>query len=180
MKNFNKALVGTAAAAAMAVSATPAMARDRHDDGIGAGEIIAGALIIGGIAAIASASNNNRDRYAYDRAGYRGDYRYYNGYRDNYRQRDGSRRAVNQCIRAAENEAARYGGRANVTEIRDIDRKRYGYRVKGNIVVADGYNGYRGHRNYRGRGYYDNGSFTCYTDRGRVSDVRLKGLGNYR
>lgn len=170
MNNFNKAIVGTAAAAAMAVSATPAMARDRDNDGIGAGEIIAGALIIGGIAAIASASNNNRDRYAYDRAGYRGDYRH----------QDGSRFAVNQCVRAAEREAARYGGRANVTQIRDIDRKRYGYRVKGNIVVADGYNGYRGNRGYRGRGYQDSGSFTCFTDRGRVSDVRLRGLGNYR
>jgi len=168
MNNFSKALVGTAAAAALAVSATPAMARDR--DGIGAGEIIAGALIIGGIAAIVSASSNNRDHYAYDRAGYRGD----------YRQQDGSRFAVNQCVLAAERAAARYGGRANVTQIRDINRKRNGYQVKGTIVVANSHNGYRGNQGYRGRGYQDSGSFTCSTDRGRVSDVRLRGLGNYR
>ena len=47
MKYLSKALIGTVAAGAMAVtSASPAMARDRHDDGIGAGEIIAGALIM--------------------------------------------------------------------------------------------------------------------------------------
>ena len=51
MKTISKALIGTVAAGAMALSASPAAARDRHDDGIDAGDIIAGALVIGGIAA---------------------------------------------------------------------------------------------------------------------------------
>ena len=72
MQSFTKAALCTAAAGAMAfTTAAPADAqryRDRNNDGISAGEVIAGALIIGGIAAIASASN--RDRYRDDR--YRG------------------------------------------------------------------------------------------------------------
>ena len=172
MKTFNKALIGSAAAAALAVSsATPAMARDHRDnDGISAGEVIAGALIIGGIAAIASAGSN-RDRY-----GYRDGYYDRRGYRDGYGPRYNPRQAVSQCVQAAEYRAQRYtrGGYANVTDIRDIDRTRNGLRVKGRIEVQDRYSGYRG---YRGRGYSDRGNFTCYVDRGRVRDVRLSGLG---
>ena len=67
-----KALVGTIAAGAMAVSAaSPASARDRGN-GIDAGDVIAGALVIGGIAAIAAAaSDNDRDYRDYrdDRRG---------------------------------------------------------------------------------------------------------------
>ena len=60
MKTISKALVGTVAAGAMALSATPAAARDRHHDGVDAGDIIAGALVIGGIAAVASSIGNDR------------------------------------------------------------------------------------------------------------------------
>lgn len=164
MTVFNKALIGTAAAAAMAVCSTPVMANGRDNGGIGTGEIIAGALVIGGIAAIAAASNNRRNHF--DRGGFNND----------FRPRDGSRRAVNQCIRAAEIEASRFGGRADVTQIRDIDRRRDGFRVDGRIIVSDNFRGQRGFR----RGFEDNGRFTCFTDRGRVSDVRFRGLGNYR
>ncbi len=56
--NWTKAAIGAATAGAM-LSATPALARDRYDhrdrDGIGAGEIIAGAVVLGGLAAILSA-----------------------------------------------------------------------------------------------------------------------------
>ena len=164
MTQFNTALTAAAAAAAMAVSATPAAARDYHGDnrdrdGISAGEIIAGVLVIGGIAAIAS-SAGKRDRYDHDRGGYdRSDYRDYD--RRGYARLD-PRQAVNQCIRAAERQATRRG-RANVTQIRDVDRTRYGYRVRGSIAV--------GNRSYR-----DNGRFTCITDgRGRP-DIRFKGI----
>ena len=44
MKTLKTAIVGTAAATAMAVSATPAMAKDHHKNGISAGEVIAGAV----------------------------------------------------------------------------------------------------------------------------------------
>jgi hypothetical protein len=87
MNKLNKALVGTATAAAMAVSATPAMAKDGRNGGPSAGEVIAGVAIIGAIAAIASSSNKDR-RYSYN--DYRGD-RYQN---DRYRQIN-QRQAVN-------------------------------------------------------------------------------------
>lgn len=80
-------------------------------------------------------------------------------------------RAVNQCVRAAEFEARRFGRFAQVTDVRDIDRTRFGLRVQGRIVV-DG--------NGRWRGGNDRGRFTCFVDRGRVYDVRLSGLGNFR
>ena len=79
MKNMSKALVGTVVAGALAMtSAAPAFAQYRqHDrDGVSVGDVIAGALIIGGIAAIASAANKNDrgyyrdDDYRDDRAGY--------------------------------------------------------------------------------------------------------------
>ncbi|MFM2371137.1 MAG: hypothetical protein RIS85_859, partial [Pseudomonadota bacterium] len=124
MKTFSKALVGTAAAAAVAVSsASPAMARDRG--GVDGGDIIAGALVIGGIAAIAAAaSSNNNDRY--DRYGYGDDWRGRDGwsdgrYRDNAYGRGNPRGAIEQCVRAAERNASRYGnGRADVTDVRDV------------------------------------------------------------
>lgn len=80
-------------------------------------------------------------------------------------------RAVNQCVRAAEIEARRFGRFAQVTDIRDIDRTRFGLRVQGRIVVENG---------GRWRGGVDRGRFTCFVDRGRVYDVRLSGLGNFR
>ncbi len=166
MNKLNKALVGTAAAAAMAVSASPAMANDGRNNGPSAGEVIAGVAIIGAIAAIASSGNNDR--------GYRGDRyddrRYYDSrYRNNYRHIN-QRQAVNRCVRAAENRATRRG-RAHVTDIRDIDRTRYGYRVKGRILVEQG----RWDR-YRNSRYADKGKFTCYIEGNRVSDVRFSGL----
>ncbi|WP_417595006.1 hypothetical protein [Parasphingorhabdus sp.] len=165
MNKLNKALVGTATAAAMAVSATPAMAKDSRNGGPSAGEVIAGVAIIGAIAAIASSSNKNR---GYSNANYRGD-RYDNGrYGNNYRQID-QRQAVNRCVIAAENEATRRG-RANVTDIRDVDRTRSGYRIKGNIRVDQN----RGR--YQRNSYSDKGKFTCYIEGNRVSNVQFSGL----
>ena len=106
--------------------ATPVQAKHRDRDGIDAGDVIAGALIIGGIAAVASAASKNRDR----------DYRYRDGYR--YRDRDrygydygyrrgNPRRAIEKCVRAVERDARRAGFRyADVTEIRDVDDRKRG------------------------------------------------------
>ncbi|GGB99736.1 hypothetical protein GCM10011494_17760 [Novosphingobium endophyticum] len=190
MEKLTRIMVGTLAAGAMAAStATPAIARD-HGNGIDAGDVIAGALVIGGIAAVAAAASRDNDRY---------DYRYGRDYRARYdygRSGDGrgvgSRDAVERCVRAAEQTASRYsyGARAKVTDVRDIDRKRYGYRVKGRIAVnamgrdwrsGDGYYGRGWGRDYRGwnsslRGY-DAGSFECKVDwRGRVADLDFKGI----
>ncbi len=194
MKTLSKALVGTVAAGAMAISsATPAFAEGRHHDrdGISAGDVIAGALVIGGIAAIASAASNNNRDYRYDRAGY-GDYGYNYGNRYNrgYGYAENPRRAVEQCVRAAEREAGRYSyGRADVTDIREVRDTRYGLEVKGRIAVnsmgrswrsSDGYYGRGWGGDYRGwnnslRGY-DSGSFKCKYERGRVVDIDFSGI----
>src|SRR5205085_6316367 len=94
--------------------------RDRHD-GVSAGDVIAGALVLGGIAAVASSVGRNNSGYYYNQRGYNG----YSGYNTDPRQ------AVEQCVAAAENQANRYsyGGRSNVTDIRNIDRTRYGYKI---------------------------------------------------
>ncbi len=186
MKTMSKALVGTIAAGAMAVSsASPAFAdgRDHRDrDGVSAGEIIAGALVIGGIAAVAaSAGRGDRyDDYRYGRAGYDRDYGW-----------GGSpRRAIEQCVYAAERTANRYSyGRADVTDIRQVKETRFGYEVKGRIAVnsmgrswraSDGNYGRGWNGDYRGwnsglRGY-DSGSFKCRVERGRVVDIDYSGI----
>ncbi len=200
MKTLTKAMVGTVAAGAMAVSAaSPAFARD-GDRGISTGEVIAGALIIGGIAAVAaSAGKNKRDRYGY-RSG--GDYRYDRaGYgRGGYDRagydygRIAQRKAVKRCVRAAERTASRYSyGNADVTDIRSVRNRRGGYDVKGRIAVNGhrygarrghvrgvGWDGdYRGYNSSRHRGY-DSGRFTCKIRHGRVVDIDFSGIRGLR
>ncbi|MXO56666.1 hypothetical protein [Pontixanthobacter gangjinensis] len=195
MKTIPKALAGTIAAGAMAMtSAAPAFARDRNDDGISTGEIIAGAVILGGIAAVLSSGNRDRDRYSYrDRDN-----------RQNYNRRGNGRRAVQQCVAAAERDAHRAGYRfADVTQIRDVDKRRGGWSVKGRIVV-DGSRGYsnrgynrdynrdynrgdrydrqdrRGYNQHR-RGYRnDAGTFRCDFSRGRVVGLSYNGIRGLR
>jgi hypothetical protein len=193
MMTLTKAMVGTVAAGAMAVSAaSPALAQhDRHrdNDGISAGEVIAGALVLGGIAAVAAAADNDRDDRYYDRDGrnYRdGRYRDYN--RRGYGYGSGNpRQAVSQCVAAAERNASRYTwGRADVTDIRRVDRIRGGYIIDGRIAVQNGRyrdgrrygngwgNDYRGwNDNLRG---YDAGRFSCEVRRGRVVNVDYSGI----
>src|SRR5688572_3115781 len=112
MKSITKALVGTVAAGAMVMApATPAFAQyDRDDDGIGAGEVIAGALILGGIAAVVAAASNNDNRRYNDGGYYNGRYYGNRGYDNgNYYNRAGnSRQAVEQCVHAAQQNANRY------------------------------------------------------------------------
>jgi hypothetical protein len=166
MKYISKSLLGAGAAAvALAGVAAPAQARDRYDrdrdrDGISAGEIIAGAVVLGGLAAILSSGNNGRDN---NRASYRG---------------GNSRNAVDRCVANVERWANGYS-RSDVTQIRDIQRTPQGYRVKGNVVVQDGYRDNRNDRNGYGRGY-DKGRFTCIVERGRVVDINYRGLDNWR
>ena len=129
------------------------------------------------------------DDYSRDRD-YRG-----RGYGDWYGYNAGGRgargggnvdRAVQRCIQAAENEAQRWGGgRAEVTQIRDIDRDRSGFLVRGSISVRSynsrnrswggNWDNYR--RGGRNNGF-DTGSFTCDYSRGRVVDIDFGGLRN--
>ncbi|WP_309622166.1 hypothetical protein [Novosphingobium sp.] len=215
MKTISKALVGTVAAGAMAItSASPAFAGHRDGDGISVGDVIAGALIIGGIVAVASATNNNDrgyrdygdgrydnrdgdDRYGDDRYGddrYENDRYGNNGYNNNgygnrYGNRGNPRQAIEQCVRSAEQYAARRYGRADVTDIREVKDSRYGWQIKGRIAVdtqrgqwqrgrgnyGNGWGGdYRGYNNSM-RGY-DSGSFKCKFERGRIVDLDIDGI----
>lgn len=167
MNALSKALAGTAAAGAMLVSAmSPALAAPGrpHDDGVRPGEVIAGALIVGGIAAIAS-QNHNR---GYDRTFV------------------SPRTAVDQCVRAAERGASRLRG--DVTDVRSVRQTRTGYEVRGRIAVKTfAGNAWRGKGQY-GNGWgndfrgwnnnlrgYDAGNFTCTVDRGRTN-VNYSGI----
>lgn len=144
------ALGAVAATALTAASVTPAMAQNHRDrDGIGAGEIIAGAVVIGGIAALAGAFDNNRGRW--DDRNYRG-----GGWDRGGGWGVNPRTAVDRCVRAAENQARRFGGYryADVIDVRNIDRTRDGFRVRGRIDVGGGWD-------RRGN---DRGNFTCRID----------------
>lgn len=171
ISSLSKAAIGAVAIGAM-ISATPTMARDHRDrDGISAGEIIAGAVVIGGLAAILSADNDRYDRgdrYDNRNPGRYDDARY--GYGYDYNRYGNSRSAVNQCVSAVERGSRRYG-RTDVTQVTSIDRKRDGYKIKGRVVVRDGYGGRWG----RG-GSYDKGKFSCDVRYGRVQDIRYSGL----
>ena len=67
---FRKSAAAFALLASVSMAATPALARDRgwggdwgrHRDRVDAGDVITGILIIGGIAAIASAASNDEKR----------------------------------------------------------------------------------------------------------------------
>ncbi|GMM92967.1 hypothetical protein [Qipengyuania sp. MTN3-11] len=177
IEKLAKGGIATAAVGAMALaSATPAAAqyRDRDRDGIGVGEIIAGAVILGGIAAVAGSIGNDRNR---DNRYYRdGRYGYYNG---------NPRQAVEACVNAANNDARRSGYRyAQVTEIRNVNDTRNGWRVRGNIRVdgSQGYGRYDRYDRYDRRGYNrgDNGRFTCEIERGRIRDIDYDGIRGLR
>ncbi len=171
MKAVGKLLVGAAAAAMMTVSAAPAQAQwgGRYDDryygrdrGIDAGDIITGVAIVGGIAAILGAINNDGSRY---------------GYANRYQHRDYYRNAVNACG----HEAQRYarGGRVQVIDVDRAGGNRY---VVRGVVEQGGYGGYdryynrydRYDRNGRYGGGYGRTGFSCYAHaNGRVLDFNV-------
>lgn len=176
-----KAAVGSLLAISTLVTAVPAAAQDRgghrgrHHDGINAGEVIAGAIVIGGLAAILSGGNNGR----YDRRD-----RDYDRYDSNYDGYDwdrygGSREAIQRCINAVER---RGGGRndIDVRRVTGVDRIRAGYRITG-TVAADyndrwGRDRYDRDDRYDRQRYDDRGRFSCTVRYGRVDDVNLRGI----
>ena len=155
--------VGTALALAASISmaASPAMARDRHHHrhhrgGIDAGDVIAGALIIGGIAAIASAASKpkqprvvEREPYPDTRPEYRPEYgprapvseRYVGGGIDN---------AVDMCVDQVER------GEDRVESVDNAARTADGWRISGQLGAG--------------------GAFSCWIDNdGRIRNVDLGG-----
>ena len=198
MKMLSKGSLGAAVASLALVStAAPAEAqyRYRDRDGISAGEVIAGAVILGGLAAVLSAGKNARYQDGYDGNYATESYSYNNS-------NGSSRAAINQCINRVENQNGGYGS-SNVTQIRSIERTRYGYRIQGVLDGQDGSrytdrydqgdryeqnNRYDQNNSYDQRDPYDRseygnannrdsngGQFTCYVERGRVVDIDYNG-----
>jgi hypothetical protein len=78
--------------------------------------------------------------------------------------------AVRRCALAAQREASNHHyGRARVTEITRVRKKRDGYKVKGRIQVKSDHRG-RNHRRY------DSGKFKCRIRHGRVTDIDFSGI----
>ena len=138
-----------AAVAAVSLVATPAAANDRwhghRGGGIDAGDVLAGVLIIGGIAAIAGAANkSNRDKeYREDpryREPYRGSYpeqRY--DYRENSRDsgrsygNGGIDNAVSMCTDQVER------GRERVASVDNASRTGQGWQISGQLEQGGGF-----------------------------------------
>ncbi|MGY6551643.1 MAG: hypothetical protein ACXIT4_07060 [Erythrobacter sp.] len=166
------AVLALAAGALAVVSTGPLMAADdqRERRGPSTGEVIAGVALIGGIAALAGAFDRDRGRHDIGHAGWGGPA----GWQGRGGFGRGQRGLVDRCVRAAEIDAQRFGGWrfANVTQVRDVDRTRNGFRVRGTIDVQ-GARGF-GNRNF------DRGRFTCFDDgRGRPI-VEFRGIRGLR
>ncbi len=138
-----------AAAAAISLAASPVAAKDRwhghRGGGIDAGDVLAGVLIIGGIAAIAgAASKSNRDR------DYREDSRYPEPYRGSYPQEryedrgnygdpgrsyngGGIDNAVNMCTDQVER------GRERVASVDNASRTGQGWQISGQLEQGGGF-----------------------------------------
>lgn len=163
---IKRSAAALALAASVSMIATPALARDRwggwgghrSHDRVDGGDILAGILIIGGIAAIASAaSKSNKARqeqrnHPDTQPPYREESRDYAGddNRPEWREGSGIDGAVNRCI----DEVNR--GRERVGEVDSVNRDAEGWRVAGTTT--------------------GNGNFSCTIDRdGRIRNVNVDG-----
>lgn len=118
----------------------------RHHDRIDGGDILAGILVIGGIAAIASAASRNDRERRYEERDYRSqnqryddrraDPRYDSRYDDSrYDRGTGDMEsAINACSDAAERQA---GGDARVSSVQSVVRDGEGWRVEGELSNSD-------------------------------------------
>ncbi len=167
MSKLQKMLIGAAGASALALSISPAMARDYARDNDGH----------------RYERNDRQDRSErngrynrqdrYDRHDRRGRYNRGNRYnrrharhRDNYRGID-SDRAVNKCTRAVKRHLRR-AGRVDVTNIGGVRPARYGnVRVSGRLVLQTRYGD-------------DYGRFTCKTDGYGRPSLSFRGLWDGR
>lgn len=103
-----------------------------HHHGIDAGDVLAGVLIIGGIAAIANAaSNSERDRRYRERdVRYRDDYRYDRRTPRRTNSGRGIDSAVDMCLAEIERDV-------RVDSVDSVDRTGEGWRVTGTIFNGD-------------------------------------------
>ena len=131
----------------------------RHRNGISGGDVLAGILVIGGIAAIASAASKNNGDQRYDDRDYRSDNSRYDDRRADPRTESRYDRgagdidsAINACTDAAERKAGRD---ARVTAIESVVRDGDGWRVEGLLSNSD------------------EGTFLCGARDGRVDFVQI-------
>ena len=160
---FKRGAAALALVASFSMVASPALARGwgdgwghhRHRDRVDGGDILAGILIVGGIAAIASAASKAKKEREqmprdYPDEPYREDHNDYGRGDDRPEWREGSGidMAVNRCI----DEVNR--GRERVGEVESVNRDADGWRVSGTTT---------------GRG-----NFSCTIDRdGRIRNVNI-------
>lgn len=109
----------------------------RHRRGPDAGDVIAGVLVLGGIAAIASAANRSARERRETRPVYdpRYDNRRYDDrrYDNRYDDRRGIDGAVDQCVAEVER------GRDRVDTVDEASRDGSGWRVSGALSTGEGY-----------------------------------------
>lgn len=164
MKTVSKTITGALGAVLLTTAmATPAEAQRyrRYDrgNGISLGDVVVGTIVVGGVAAaIGALSSGNRYDRGYRTRGY--------GY-GNDRQA-----SVEACAYEAEREAGRrFGGRAQVRDIDDVDGGRDGTRVRGTVEVQSDY---RYGRDGYGRGHGDERvQFSCNAYGGRVTGLSV-------
>lgn len=148
---ITKKLACGAVAAMMLVSATsPAEARHRYrgSDHVDAGDIIGAAVVLGGIALIASSLKGNN--------GYGGDY-------------GAERQAVQACVREAERGGSRYDA-SRVRDVTNVERRDGYYVVSGLLETQGDYDD----DDYRDEDYdRASDSFTCTAHGGRIYDFQL-------
>ena len=132
----------------------------RHRDGIDGGDLLAGILVIGGIAAIASAASKKARDRRYDDRDYRSENPRYDDRRSDRREDSRYDRgsgdmelAINACSDAAERQAGRD---ARVATIESVVRDGSGWRVEGELANSA------------------QRSFLCGASNGRVDFVQLE------
>ncbi len=160
-------------AAALSMIATPAMANHNwdwggrhHRDRVDAGDVLTGILIIGGIAAIASAAGNSKKRQRYERRDERSpddrDQRDYSrddrpewqGQQQDRGSAGGTTGGINGAISRCMSEVSR--GSNRVDEIDSVAREGEGWRVMGRTASGN--------------------QFSCAVDRdGRIRNVNVDG-----
>ncbi len=172
MASMRKLMTGAVSAAVLVTSATPAFAgwgnsgyggyggysgygghgwHRRHRDRVDGGDVVAGVVVVGILAAIlASSSKKNRERETG-----RTDYPQQRG---NITSEDA---AVDACVTATENQ---FGDRASVRDINAVDRTADGWDVEG-IVQKRG--NWRENRNQEQR------RFTCSVRFGAIDNVYI-------
>mgnify|MGYP001374685164 CR=1 FL=1 len=170
MISLRKLTAGAVAAAVLFTSATPALARHRyngyengygngygwghrhrHRDRVDAGDVVAGVVVVGILAAILSSSAKKKREREAGRDGYPAQ-------RGNITSEDA---AVDACVNATETQ---FGDRASVRDITQVDRNADGWDVEG---VVQKRIDWRDSRNAEQR------RFTCSVRYGAVDNVYI-------